>query len=166
VLQRKKNFNILSHSSHPKKWQSVDQLCHTSHHKLTTKTPHSTTANKFCADSKAIRLRIVRRSADVRHARDANELLEIAGNEQDSTPQIPKRQIDIACLMLSCSKIAKSKWPQVNAEKCTNKRPLRKYQLLVNAASVVRAQKDCPSNAPTVQSRMCHHPVRQIASNK
>jgi hypothetical protein len=56
-----KNFNILSHSSHPKKWQSADQLCHTFHHKLTTKTPprtpvflkkplqkpHSTTANKF-----------------------------------------------------------------------------------------------------------------------
>jgi hypothetical protein len=64
VPQRRKKFNILSHSSHPKKWQSVDQLCHTFHHKLTTKTPprtpvflkkplqkpHSTTANKFCPE--------------------------------------------------------------------------------------------------------------------
>ena len=29
----------------------------------------------------AIRLRVARRGSDVRHARDANELLEIAGNE-------------------------------------------------------------------------------------
>jgi hypothetical protein len=44
VPQRKRNFNILSHSPHPRKRQSIHHVCHALHHKLTTKTPHAALA--------------------------------------------------------------------------------------------------------------------------